>query len=196
METKSDSALKNFFENADSERLLLALEHSPKENLRKFGRALQRAEFSKMTPQTLSRELGAWLPDLLEAYKDVNVAIGSLRMFEQLPEVVAENTVDALPTSESCPRCDGLRRIPDETDTTGKKKRRCPKCLGTGKVRKPGLIEAKKLVYDHAGLLPKGGGAQVNQQFNIGMPSLSDSIDTREKVLEAKKPEVIDVEPE
>jgi hypothetical protein len=192
----ADKALVNFFSAVDPERLRAILEMSDDERLQKLGVALSAAKFNNSSPMLLSRRMGVSLVDLAKVYEDGHKALGRALMAEDIPEIMKQNAADALPTTEPCPRCDGLKVVPVleegggevEGDVEGEEvsargNRRCPKCSGLGTVRKPGLIEAKKLVFETSGLTSKGGGQVVQTQVNVGVPSLADTIEVREKVL-------------
>jgi hypothetical protein len=184
---REDKALVNFFSAVDPERLRAILEMSDDERLQNLGVALSAAEFNNSSPMLLSRRMGVSLVDLYKSYEDFHKAVGRALQSEQIPEIMKQNATDALPTTEVCPRCDGLKIVPvieeEGGEVSARGNRRCPKCNGAGTVRKPGLIEAKKLVFETSGLTSKGGGQVVQTQVNVGVPSLADTIEVREKVL-------------
>ena len=185
----ADIAARHFFENADPELIKAALiwntEYDSK--FHKLSAALSDPRNLKTNLTKLSRECGVSLVELVEKYHDVTIAIAHLRAQEKLPEIVTENAIDALPTTDVCPVCVGEKMVdsPTRIKKNGKPYRiRCMKCIGIGTVRVAGMIDAKKLIYEQTGLISKGGGGvAINQQINVGVPSLSDSIRTREKVL-------------
>jgi hypothetical protein len=183
----ADKALVNFFSAVDPERLRATLELSDDERCQRLAAALSSAQFNHSSPALLSRQMGVSLVDLRKSYEEFHKAVGLALQSEQIPEIMKQNAADALPTMEVCPRCDGLKIVPVMEEEGGevsvRGNRRCPRCNGAGTVRKPGLMEAKKLVFDTAGLTQKGGGQVVQTQVNVGVPSLADTIEVREKVL-------------
>lgn len=184
-----DEALTNFFRFADPTLLEAALLGKGFDSkFHKLHVLMHDPKHAGTSLMRLSRELGISLVELVDTYSDAAKAMANLRAMEKLPDIVHENAIDALPTMDVCPMCNGEKRVSDPNDITTAgtpRRKRCPKCLGKGEIRKPGNTDAKKLAYEHTGLIQKGGGVHLNQQLNIGAaPSLADSIATVGRVID------------
>jgi hypothetical protein len=95
-------------------------------------------------------------------------------------EVTSDMAIDARSKDTPCDRCDGFgwvyaEDLPDDiAETAGiypmgeKKVRTCPLCDGTGKQRKPGDVESRKMLLEMAGHIGKRGasaGVRIVQNF-------------------------------
>lgn len=195
-----DVAAKTWFQLCDKDLLRAALLNSEFDSkYHHMAVLLENPEYARTSLPQLARQCGVSLVDVVEKYRETSVALSHLLAQEQLPAIVAENAVDALPTSEVCPRCDGDKMV-DATNgavtKAGKPRRkRCPKCLGDGRIRIAGMTDAKKLLMQHEGLIEAGGGAKV--QVNVGagaIPNLMDAIEVQERALKLGEGKVVDVE--
>jgi hypothetical protein len=157
----------------------------------KFGRIhtlLDDPRFQRMSPATLVQRSGIKFPDLVEFYSEGTHAYAHMQSLHKLPEVVAENAVDALPTKVTCPQCAGHKRVDEPTGKLNKAgyplRVRCPNCAGVGQVRKAGEMDAKKLMFQHEKLIGDGG-QRVNVGVNVGLgiPNLMDAVDAQERAL-------------
>ena len=185
---KNDKPLRNFFECVDGEklRLFLAAYTGNDSKFALLALALADPAHAHKSPMLLCREAGVSFVDLVEMYRDGNIALAHLAMVGDIPRMMAENVKDALPTEDACPRCDGLKRVPNLEDPP--KKRRCPKCNGIGRVRVAGNIEAKRLASQQLGLIDKKVPL-IAQQFNLasgGVPTVEQMIDVRDGILAGK----------
>lgn len=182
-------AYKNFFECVDMDFFQMLCAGEPPDS--KFGRIwtlLDDPRFQRMSPATLVQRSGIKFPDLVEFYSEGAHAKAHMHSLHKLPEVVAENAVDALPTKVTCPQCDGHKRVDEPTGKTNKAgyplRVRCPNCAGMGQVRQAGEMDAKKLMFQHEKLIGDGGGrVSVGVNVGLGIPSLMDAVDAQERAL-------------
>ncbi len=186
---RDDKALQNFFKHLDLDLFRHMILTAPPDS--KFGRIatiLDDPRYATKPLPLLTRQLGISLVDLVEGYAETALAVAHMASLHRLPEVVAENAVDALPTKVTCPDCGGHKRVDDPTGKVNKvgnpMRVRCPNCAGLGMVRRPGETDAKKLMFQHEKLIGDGG-QRVSVGVNVGLaiPSLMDAVDVQERAL-------------
>ena len=158
----------------------------------------------------LARRAGMSYADVLRAVTVYRVDEGLLRMSAHVPEVLEDVAVDAKSKLVVCPECkgDGFRAkevipAPDHSeDGDGEDGAQdslhdsvvavpCFVCDGTGKLRKAGDTDARKLMFETLGLTNKSRGSFVN--VNVGaaaIPSVEDEMTRATKILEAPRPEL------
>lgn len=186
---RNDKALQNFFKHLDLDLFRHMILTAPPDS--KFGRIatlLDDPRYARTSLPLLTRKLGISLIDLVEGYAETALALAHMASLHRLPEVVAENAVDALPTKVTCPQCDGHKRVNEPTGKKNKAKYplrvRCPNCAGLGIVRRPGETDAKKLMFQHEKLIGDGGQrVQVGVNVGLAIPSLMDAVDAQERAL-------------
>ena len=95
---------------------------------------------------------------------------------QHLPAIMEDTCLDAMAQTSPCPFCDGAgSRILDGESLS------CLQCEGTGKIRKPGSAESRKLVFESAGLTGKRAPlVAVQQKFytreEIGLPTFEEMV--------------------
>jgi DnaJ-class molecular chaperone len=85
-------------------------------------------------------------------------------MSKHMPKVLEDTAIDAKSRFDVCRTCRGTGEIIDGKKDTYVK---CWKCSGKGKIRKPGDTDARKLVFESAGLTNKSRPA-VNVNVGAG----------------------------
>lgn len=119
--------------------------------------------------------------DLIREITRARVQEGVLRMSKHMPKVLEDTAVDARSTTAICENCMGTGDVIHNDGLVT-----CPRCSGKGKIRKAGNTEARKLVFEAAGLTNKKGPA-VN--VNVGaigeIPSVEHDMAQIDRVLDA-----------
>lgn len=127
--------------------------------------------------------------DLIRELSRARVQEGVLRMSKHIPKVLEDTAIDAKSRSEVCENCLGVGEIsnPRKNDKSPNDFVDCPKCSGKGKIRKAGNTEARKLVFEAAGLTnKKGPGVNVNVNTPTEMPTVEHDMESIDRILEVK----------
>lgn len=193
-----DLALRNFLDAVDPSMFIESLMNSEYDSkYHRLAVMMQEPSEARKSIGRLSRELGVSLIDLVDQYRKTSIAMSHINAMEKLPEIVRENAVDALPTMEVCPACEGAKRVkhPTRVNKSGASATvKCMRCLGKGFVRIAGLTDAKKLIFQSEGLIESGGG---KVQVNVGMtgvPNLMDAIEVQERALKLGEGKIVEAE--
>lgn len=158
--------------NRDELMEALALSNNPKaEN---FLKDLSNPKYNrkKWTVSAIAHVNGLKPSDLADIYRDYNKSKGAIVAMSGIPEVMKDVVEDAKSSSSVCDRCDGLGQIEKRTKTIyeGVEQEQiewleCPGCNSTGKVRKVGDPNARKILTEMAGYTNKRIPL-VQQTFN------------------------------
>ena len=87
-------------------------------------------------------------------------------------------TEDSLSKMMCCPRCDGLKQVQIDKDTS----RECPVCKGVGEIRVPGDADARNLLFEAMKLTGRGAVTVAIQQ-NFGQGSLEEELQLTQKIV-------------
>lgn len=121
--------------------------------------------------------------DLIRELSRARVQEGVLRMSKHIPKVLEDTAIDAKSRFEVCENCLGTGDMMDRENEPVK----CVHCNGKGKIRKPGNTEARKLVFEAAGLTnKKGPGVNVNVGTPTEMPTVEHDMESIDRILEVK----------
>ena len=119
----------------------------------KLQEALHDDAYRNTSPGTLCRRFGISMWDLMRLWGNYNFLTGQLTMLNQLPDVLADITEDALSHQGPCPRCDGIGHVMRENGEAA-----CPVCDGSGEVRVPADANAVRLYLEIIGVIgPRRG---------------------------------------
>lgn len=185
-------AWENFEESVGGrERLLEALQYSTDENGQRLLAHLEDPRADKLGLRKLCADSRVSFPQLYAIFKDAAKAKAHAEALivqsDYLPSIMADTCKDALSRSGPCPFCEGSgQRRNDRGEAV-----HCYTCDGTGKLRKPGNAESRKLVFESAGLTGKRGPLVAVQQNNwqgAGFHSFEDIIAMKDKALEEANP--------
>jgi hypothetical protein len=153
-----------------SEDLRMALAQIESPHIQKFLAQLTNPRWEKWTTTSLARKFGIKSTELADIMRRYNMAKGMHTIINGIPQVAADIVVDAQTKLVACPRCDGIGSIALSENQTGddgsertfgkRKKpteRECPQCEGCGKIRQEGSNDARKLMFEAAGITGKKG---------------------------------------
>lgn len=166
--------LKNYDKLELAETLEQVMAEDPK--MQAFVQLLTDATRQNTGIARLAEQCGLSFQAVMDGFRRAKLGEGTLRMFHHVPEVMEQVAQDAKAKMVTCPKCDGLRVVPQRDimgqvvmeAVEGKPQpvgRECPTCKGAGEVEKSGDPDARKLVFETAGLIGKRG-PMVVQQFN------------------------------
>jgi len=136
------------------EKLIDSLQHCPDAEGQRLLQHIEDPRAKRQSLRTLCADARVSFHQLYLVFKDSVRARAHAEALivqsEFLPEVMRDTCLDAMAQSSLCPFCDGVGRrdLDDETLT-------CLQCEGTGRIRKPGSAESRKLLFDSAGLTGK-----------------------------------------
>jgi len=121
--------------------------------------------------------------DLIRELSRARVQEGVLRMSKHIPKVLEDTAIDAKSSFEVCSQCRGTGDTTDREDIPTK----CRYCNGKGKIRKAGNTEARKLVFEAAGLTnKKGTGVNINVGTPTEIPTVERDMESVDRILEVK----------
>lgn len=142
----------------------------------------------------LARRAGLQYSEVLRMITLGRLGDGALAMSEHAPQVMEDVAIDAKSRIVECPTCGGSGEVSsvvkgekeDEEEEPSVETSVCGTCDGSGKLRKIGDIDARKLMFETLGLTNKGKGAMVNVNVNgAGLATVEDDLDTAQKVIDA-----------
>ena len=97
----------------------------------------------------LCEKVGLRVVDLLDLFRKFKWDVGTIDLYQQLPQIVKELADDARSSQAACGRCDG-----EGTLGVGESEEKsCPQCEGTGQVRVPGDPQARRLFLQLTGMI-------------------------------------------
>jgi hypothetical protein len=168
-----------------------ALAESEDPRFKEFLERIQEKRYRRMALQTIAKgcnitlaEFGSWFNKASTQAAIAKAQMGSLRIVEDMVE-------DAKTIQAVCDRCDGMTWVSAPSglpkETPGYRSmvgdggvvlwiRDCPVC-NKGKVRKPGDSHARDRTLEMAGLLKKGPGVVINQNFGASHASAVSDLD-------------------
>lgn len=185
--------------NIKRDELASALSHHTEDNksVSALVDRLLDPEYANVSLGTLCQRSGLSLHQLMDFFRKTKLDEGLIRAFKHVPDMLEDTAKDALRTEESCWKCQGDGEIPvvgdDEDDEGEESKSPCPECKGKGSIVVPGNTDARKLMFETAGLTGKRGPL-IAQQFNLGT-----GVDSQEDVMKSVhklmgRGEVVDAE--
>lgn len=167
-----DMPMVNFTKALDQNALKNALAAYPEDSRYRQLLELMLTPYqgSQPTLSTLCRKVNVSLTDLMNLMKDYHVAEGTIRMMQQLPQVMEDVGEDAKSQMKPCPRCDGEGTLKEEraTEDGVHLTKQCPECKGKGEQRVTGDKHARDLMFETAKLTNQRGPL-VAQQFNTNI---------------------------
>lgn len=164
----------------DNRDLQIAMASSPDPRFREFLDRISIPRYRRVSLQTIAKACNISLADFNNWWNREStqraIAVAQTRSIA-LTENMAN---DAMSRDEMCDRCEALGEIlappglePDKTPgyrcfTDGKDMkwmRTCPKCRGIGYMSRPGDTHARDRILEMSGLIQKGKGIAIIQNF-------------------------------
>src|SRR5215472_13271022 len=173
-----DTVFRRLEHSVPREEWLAALDASDNPQVNAIARCMVDPSMSKFSLPTIARRCGVQYTQLLKLITQHRLDQGLLAMSAHVPQVLEDVAVDAKSQMVPCPACEGKgqRVVATVTTTIDKKKveeehlSACYACEGTGKLRKAGDSDARKLMFDTLKLTGQKAPL-VAQQFNLGSVS-------------------------
>ena len=138
------------------------------------------------TMSRIAEKLGLKWDDIVEAFRKSKIAEGNLRMFQHIPQIMEDTAIDSKSKLKMCPMCEGKGKSGEQD---------CVECEGSGRVRVAGSTEARKIVFETAGLIGKKGPLLAVANFNAldGSESFEELVGATQKALGPSKVEVTEI---
>ena len=162
---RKDTMLRRFDALVGRDEITAALELSRDPRSRALLGMMLDPTYNKHSFAKLCQKAGLRLTDLVDVFRRGKQLEATLSALQNLPHLVEETMLDALPAVEVCSRCDGRVEVQDEGEP--ERKRLCPACKGSGEVRVPGNVEARRMIFQAAGLI--GKGRAVTKQMGVSI---------------------------
>jgi hypothetical protein len=152
-----------------------------------LGRFLDPSIGKRSLPQ-LAKEVGLTYPQVLKLITQYRLDQGLLKMSAHVPKVLDDIGIDAQSTQVPCPTCQGEKVLRTIDRKTGEvtDERACWCCDGTGKLRKVGDADSRKLMFETLQLTGRRGPLVAQQFINAGGQSPEDALETVSQVLDVK----------
>ena len=164
-----------------AEDLKMALSRSPNARAQKFLLALVNPKANGKSVTRMAREAGIESVDLFEIFRDYYHSQGMMTMVKALPDLAHDIVGDSRSRLVCCEICSGWGQVVRDPDAEEPVKAPCPACEGSGKIRKPGDGDARKLLAETVGWTKKAGvggmGAAVNININTGVESVIEQVE-------------------
>lgn len=173
--------------------------HSKDANASRFLADMVNPRLARWSISALAHRNGIAPMDLAEIWRKWNLAKTMTKLHQIAPIIADELYKDVVGTFVVCARCDGWGEIDRYTEVAvksakganGKNRTKaetkpCPNCDGAGRVRQPGSMESKKLVFKSIGLLQEKAAVNINNTFV--MPSIESAISDIERAQQLPEP--------
>lgn len=147
-------------------------------------------EVMKLSLPNIAAQCRLSYAELVREIAKGRVTEGVLRMSKHIPKVLEDTALDARSKNDICDACSGTGQVIENRPQYKKSDdvtwTDCAKCNGKGKIRRPGNTEARKLVFEAAGLTNKRGPAvNVNVRNGGGnMPSVESEMSSLDRILD------------
>lgn len=185
---RKDYAFRRLERSVPREEWLAACQASSNEKVQTFLRNLTDPFDRKKSLPQLASEAGLTYAQVLVLIREYHIDQGFLAMSKHVPRVMEDVAIDAQSTMVPCPTCQGesqLRTFDQKTGAVNGSKP-CWCCDGTGKLRKVGDPDARKLMFKSLKLV-NDGPLFAQQIVNAGGAALEDAV--------GKVGDVLDVTP-
>jgi hypothetical protein len=141
-------------------------------------------EYSHLSLPAMCEKAGLYYDEVLLMLTRGRVGDGIEKMSRHAPKVFDDIGVDAESTMITCPECKGT-----SIRTVGRGKNaeelECWTCSGTGKLRKVGDVDARKLMMESLGLTNKNKGASIQVNVgNTGVRTVEDDLELTGEVID------------
>lgn len=170
-----DKAFVNFWGTIDSEEVREALAASDNQRFQHLAEAMVSPTYKTYSLTTICYKLGVTLNEMVDVWRNLKMAQGTVRMVNHVPQVMEDVAVDSKSRLVVCQVCQG--KAGEEI---------CGICEGTGKVREVGDKAAREILFESLGLIRKPRGPLVAFQQNFGT-GLGTVIEQTDKLLESAK---------
>lgn len=165
-------------EMGTKEALMMALRASSSPKAQRFLTMLADPKKSRWTIPTIARKSGLDLMEMAEIFRSRYASAALMNYFKGLPRLSADIIEDAYSTKAICPDCNGLGRFNPDPANERAKKLKCPRCQGSGEVRRAGDSDARKLVAEATGQIKSKSGINVSVNVGqVGIESVLDELD-------------------
>lgn len=161
---RRDPLMRRFEKNVPRDEVVEALSHHMEANSRvkQLVGMLLDPNYVNHAMGTLCSKVGLSLHDVMDFFRKTRLDEGLMRMYKHVPDVLEDTAKDAKRSIKTCWKCFGEGTVPKNKDESAE----CPECAGKGKLMVKGDTDARKLVFETAGLTGKTGPL-VAQQFNF-----------------------------
>jgi hypothetical protein len=143
-----DRPIRWFFDDVPRTALDEALLTSGDDRFHRLYDALHDAVCRRTSPGTLCRRFGISWMDLMNLWYGYTTNLGLLEMGNHLPKILNDMAEDSESRDGPCPVCDGIGYLVD-----GSIRYTCVECDGAGRVRVPGDLHARRLLFEMLGLI-------------------------------------------
>jgi hypothetical protein len=186
---RKDTAFRRLEAAIPREEWIAAFEAGSEDErvLNLLGRFLDPTIGRRTLPQ-LCKEVGLTYPQVLKLITRHRLDQGILRMSAHVPQVLDDVGVDAKSKLVACPTCQGEKVIRTISPKTGcvVDEKQCWCCDGTGKMRKVGDVDARKLMFETLQLTGRRGPLVAQQFISAGGQTPEDALDQVSSVLDVK----------
>jgi hypothetical protein len=167
---------------------LAAFDASGDERAQNLMMRMMDPTIGKRTLPQLAKEVGLTYPQVLKLITQYRLDQGLLRMSAHVPQVLDDVGVDAQSKLVPCPTCQGDKVLRTMDRKTGEvlDEKPCWCCDGTGKLRKVGDNDARKLMFESLKLTGNKSPLVAQQFINAGGQSPEDALETVSQVLNVK----------
>lgn len=162
----------------DNQVVQQALAESKDPRFAEFLERIMMPRYKRISLQTIAKACNIGLAEFSNWWQKQSTHQAIAIVQNAAPQIAADMAQDARSIDAVCERCDGMTWIsaphglPSETpgyrpitvDGEPRWIRDCPVCTG-GRVRKPGDAHARDRVLEMGGLLKKGPGVMITQNF-------------------------------
>ncbi len=161
---RRDPLMKRFEKNVPRDEVVEALSHHMEANPRvnQLVQMLLDPTYVNHAMGTLCSKVGLSLHEVMDYFRKTHMDVGLMRLYKHVPDVLEDVAEDAKRSIKTCWKCFGDGKVPKNKEESAE----CPECGGKGKLMVKGDDNARKLVFEAAGLTGKTGPL-VAQQFNF-----------------------------
>jgi hypothetical protein len=185
---RKDKVFRRLEASVPREEWLASCEASSDERAQALLARLLDPSCRKHSLPQLAKEVGLTYPQVLKLVTNYRLDQGLLRMSAHVPQVLEDVAIDSESKLIACPACQGSGQLETVDRKTGEitDTKACWSCDATGKLRKVGDADSRKLMLETLGLTGRRGPMIAQQFINAGGQSVEDALDTVASVLDVK----------
>lgn len=182
-----------------------ALAAASDDRFQEFLARVNHPMYRKFSLATVAKKCDISLPQFAEFWQKAQkmraLAMAQEGIVSFIPDMVSE----AHTQDQACDRCDGWgfvyteETVPgtkavDPDDPASKRIRACPACKGTGRAKKAGNAESRKMLLEVTGMAGRGGGSSVKLVQNFGGSTMESAVDKMNRVTFEVGDDVLDAD--
>lgn len=156
---RKDPLIRRFETGVGEDELRSMMAYSGDPRAQRLLEMLMDPAYRGHTLAKLCEKVGLKVVDLLDLFRKFKWDVGTIDLYQQLPQIVKELAADAKSSQAACKRCDGEGKL----NLGAPEEKSCPQCDGTGQVRVPGDQQAARLILQITGMIGRNRAPEIRK---------------------------------